>query len=82
MWKWWCCVQEVSRFLRGPLFGTAPAVEQAGYFYGVNSALVGDATTGEIYYQYQSDAAYPIASNIEADDMPFDDGGYRGRTDF
>lgn len=44
-------------------FGIAPAVlEQAGYFYGVNSVLVGDATTGEIYYQYQSDAAYPIAS--------------------
>lgn len=38
------------------------ALEQAGYFYGVNGVLVGDATTGEIYYQYQSDTAYPIAS--------------------
>lgn len=37
-------------------------LEQAGYFYGVNSVLVGDATTGEIYYQYQSDISYPIAS--------------------
>lgn len=37
-------------------------LEQQGYFYGVNSVLVGDATTGEIYYRYQSDAAYPIAS--------------------
>lgn len=38
------------------------ALEQAGYFYGVNSVLVGDATTGELYFQYQSDIPYPIAS--------------------
>lgn len=38
------------------------ALEQAGYFYGVNSALVGDAATGEIYYRYQADMPYPIAS--------------------
>ena len=38
------------------------SLEQAGYFYGVNSVLVGDATTGEFYYQYQSDRSYPIAS--------------------
>lgn len=38
------------------------ALEQAGYFYGVNSVLVGDAATGEYYYQYQSDISYPIAS--------------------
>lgn len=38
------------------------ALEEAGYFYGVNSVLAGDATTGEIYYEYQSDAPYPIAS--------------------
>ncbi len=38
------------------------SLEQAGYFYGVNSVLVGDATTGELYYQYQSDISYPIAS--------------------
>lgn len=37
-------------------------LERAGYFYGVNSVLVGDATTGELYYRYQSDMAYPIAS--------------------
>ena len=44
-------------------FGISPAaLEQAGYFYGVNGVLVGDATTGEIYYQYQSDIPYPIAS--------------------
>lgn len=38
------------------------SLEEAGYFYGVNSVLVGDATTGELYYQYQSDLSYPIAS--------------------
>lgn len=44
-------------------FRVSPAaLEQAGYFYGVNSVLAGDATTGEVYYQYQSDTAYPIAS--------------------
>ena len=44
-------------------FDISPAaLEQAGYFYGVNSVLVGDATTGECYYQYQADMPYPIAS--------------------
>lgn len=38
------------------------ALEQSGYFYGVNSVLAGDATTGELYYQYQADMSYPIAS--------------------
>lgn len=44
-------------------FSVSPMyLEEAGYFYGVNSVLVGDATTGELYYQYQSDMSYPIAS--------------------
>ena len=44
-------------------FHISPAdLERDGYFYGVNSVLVGDATTGELFYQYQSDTAYPIAS--------------------
>ncbi len=44
-------------------FSVSPvALEEDGYFYGVNSVLIGDATTGEVYYQYQSDTAYPIAS--------------------
>ena len=47
-------------------FNISPAVlEQAGYFYGVNSVLVGDATTGELYYQYHSDTPYPIASTTK-----------------
>ncbi len=37
-------------------------LEQANYFWGVNGVYIGDATTGEVYYQYQSDTAYPIAS--------------------
>lgn len=44
-------------------FSLSPSsLEQAGYFYGVNSVLVGDAATGEIYYEFQSETAYPIAS--------------------
>ena len=44
-------------------FSVSPAsLEQAGYFSGVNSVLAGDVTTGEIYYKYQADTAYPIAS--------------------
>lgn len=44
-------------------FNISPVdLERDGYFYGVNSVLAGDATTGEIYYQYQSDTPYPIAS--------------------
>lgn len=47
----------------GESFRVSPAaLEEAGYFYGVNSVLVGDASTGEIYYQYQSGVPYPIAS--------------------
>ena len=47
-------------------FSVSPAyLEQAGYFYGVNGVLVGDVTTGEIYYQYQADTAYPIASTTK-----------------
>ena len=45
-----------------PLCISPVSLEQAGYFYGVNSVLVGDAATGELYYQYQSDMSYPIAS--------------------
>ena len=47
-------------------FSVSPAyLEQAGFFYGVNSVLVGDATTGEVYYRYQSDTPFPIASTTK-----------------
>ena len=45
-----------------PFFVSPFDLEQAGYFYGVNGALAGNAATGELYYRYQSDVAYPIAS--------------------
>lgn len=45
-----------------PLRVSPDSLEQEGYFYGVNGLLVGDATTGEVYYRYQSDTSYPIAS--------------------
>lgn len=44
-------------------FRVSPDVlEEAGYFYGVNGVLAGDAATGEVYYRYQADEPYPIAS--------------------
>lgn len=44
-------------------FDVSPiALEEAGYFYGVNGVLVGDATTGEVYYRYQADTPCAIAS--------------------
>lgn len=50
-------------FCTGEPFRISPGyLEQAGYFYGVNSVLAGDATTGEIYYSYQAGTSYPIAS--------------------
>ncbi len=47
---------------QNPFHITPSDLERTGYFYGVNSVLVGDATTGECYYEYQSKAPYPIAS--------------------
>ncbi len=51
--------------IQEPFHISPDAMEQAGYFYGVNSVLAGDATTGEIYYQYQSDTPYSIASTTK-----------------
>ena len=43
-----------------------PAVLEAyGYFQGINSVLVGDATTGKIIYGYDIEKAYPIASTTK-----------------
>lgn len=47
---------------REPFRVVPEELEQAGYFYGVNGVVVGDATTGEMYYQYQSGMPWPIAS--------------------
>ncbi len=48
--------------LQDPFTISPTTLEQEGYFFGVNSVLAGDVTTGELYYRYQSDIAYPIAS--------------------
>ncbi len=40
-------------------------LQDIGFFQGVNAVLVGDATTGEIYYSYQADNPYPIASTTK-----------------
>ena len=37
-------------------------MEAYGYFSGMNSALVADATTGEIFYAYRMDEPFAIAS--------------------
>lgn len=44
-------------------FRISPAgLEEEGYFDRVDTLLVGDASTGEIYYEYQADIPHPIAS--------------------
>ncbi len=48
--------------LQEPFSVALADLEQDGYFYGVNSVLAGNASSGEIYYGYQSDEPYPIAS--------------------
>lgn len=40
-------------------------LEEEGYFHGINSILVGDATTGEILYEYNGDMTFPIASTTK-----------------
>lgn len=40
-------------------------LESEGFFQCVNSVIVGDATTGEIFYGYRSDEVYPIASTTK-----------------
>ena len=45
-----------------PLVVNPGRLESEGFFYGLNSVLVGDATTGEIFYGYNEENIYPIAS--------------------
>ncbi len=40
-------------------------LEDEGYFLSTNSVLVGDATTGEIYYSYNPDASVAMASTTK-----------------
>ncbi|MCR5129485.1 MAG: serine hydrolase [Lachnospiraceae bacterium] len=41
------------------------ALKAQGFFYEVHSALVGNATTGEIYASYEEDLSVPIASTTK-----------------
>ena len=40
-------------------------LESYGYFDGFNTVVVGDATTGEIFYGYDHERPYPIASTTK-----------------
>lgn len=40
-------------------------LEEEGFFFEVNSALVGDATTGEIFYEFNGLEPLPIASTTK-----------------
>lgn len=40
-------------------------LEKDGFFNGVNAVLVGDATTDEIYYSYDANTVYSIASTTK-----------------
>ena len=40
-------------------------LEQDGFFNEINSVLVGDATTGEIYYEFNGQQPLPIASTTK-----------------
>lgn len=47
-------------------FDINPALmESYGYFDGFNTVVVGDATTGEVFYGYDHEKAYPIASTTK-----------------
>lgn len=47
-------------------FDINPArMESDGFFDGLNTVVVGDATTGEIFYGYDMETAYPIASTTK-----------------
>lgn len=44
---------------------TCMDMENSGYLQGINSLVVGDTTTGEIYYSHSGDKSYPIASTTK-----------------
>ena len=44
---------------------TCMDMENSGYLQGINSLVVGDATTGEIYYSFCGDTPFPIASTTK-----------------
>lgn len=44
---------------------TPEKLKKEGYFLEINSAVVGDATTGQIMFEYNSKESYPIASTTK-----------------
>ena len=40
-------------------------MESYGFFDGINTVVVGDATTGEVFYGYDMEKVYPIASTTK-----------------
>ena len=47
----------------GSILQVAPKqLEEDGYFDEVSTVLAGDATTGEIFYEYKGDNVFPVAS--------------------
>lgn len=47
----------------GSIFQVAPkTLEEDGYFDEVSTVLAGDASTGEIFYEYNGDIVFPVAS--------------------
>ncbi len=48
-----------------PYSVSAEEMEASGYLQGVDALVIGDGSTGEIYYQYDADKALPIASTTK-----------------
>lgn len=44
---------------------SAEEMESSGYMQGVNSLYIGDATTGDVYYEFNKDTIVPIASTTK-----------------
>ncbi len=48
-----------------PYSVSAEEMETSGYLQGVNALVIGDGSTGEIFYRYDEDEAVPIASTTK-----------------
>lgn len=58
--------EEPIRINTNENFDINPArMEEYGYFDGFNTVVVGDATTGDVFYGYNYEEAYPIASTTK-----------------
>lgn len=44
---------------------TCMDMENSGYLQGINTLVVGDATTGDLYYSYAGNTSFPIASTTK-----------------